>query len=73
MSTPDVRLHNDERACLLRAARQQLVRLKDEHDKLQEMARDEGSQAAADSAAVEIHCLQRGVAWLWRDQLAGDG
>lgn len=69
---PIVRMTNDARACLLRAARQQLLRLKDEHDQLQEMAVNDATQCAADEAAMEIACLQRGVAWLWRDQLADD-
>lgn len=68
---PD-RLGRDERACLLRAARLQLLALEDQFNRLQHLAGDEGSQAAADSAALELHCLQRAIAWVWRDQLPAD-
>lgn len=68
------RLSNEHRACLLRAARTQLLKLKDEHDALMSISGDgPAAQAAADSAALDLHCLQAAVAWLWRDQLAGDG
>lgn len=63
---------NSDRAALLRAARQQLLKLKDEHDQLLEMAVNDATQCAADDAATEIAALQRGVAWLWRDQMASD-
>lgn len=67
-------LGNAERACLLRAARIQLVALKDQHDKLEAMAATStDAQAAASSSALELGCLQRAVTWLWRDQLAADG
>jgi hypothetical protein len=63
------RLTNDERACLLRAARKQLLVLQDEFNRLCHLS----GTAAADSAALELGCLQRAVAWLWRDQRPGDG
>jgi hypothetical protein len=66
------RMPNDCRACLLRAARHELLTLKNEHNRLQEMAVDASTQAAADDTALEIGCLQRAVSWLWRDQLADD-
>lgn len=69
----DNRLGNVERACLLRAARVQLLVLKDQHDKLEQMAATSNdSRAAADSAAMELGCLQKAITWLWRDQLVGD-
>lgn len=66
------KLSSDERACLLRAARKQLLALEDEFNRLQHMAGD-GAKAAAGSAALELHCLKRSIAWLWRDQTPGDG
>jgi hypothetical protein len=63
---------NVDRAALLRAARHALLRLKDDHDRLQEMAVSAETQAAADDTALEIASLQRAVAWLWRDQMASD-
>lgn len=67
------RLTNEHRACLLRAARNQLLKLADDHDRLVRLAGDDvGGMAAADSASIELHCLQQAVAWLWRDQLAND-
>jgi hypothetical protein len=67
--TADNRLSNEERACLLRAARKQLLVLQDEFNRLSHLP----GTAAADSSAMELGCLQRAVAWLWRDQRAGDG
>lgn len=67
------RLTNEHRACLLRAARTHLLKLADDHDRLLRIAGDDaGGIAAADSALIELHCLQHAVAWLWRDQLADD-
>lgn len=66
------RLCNTDRAALLRAARAELIKLKDQYDRLTMMAVDPSSSAGADSASLEIACLQRGIAWLWRDQLADD-
>lgn len=68
--TPD-RLGTDERSCLLRAARKQLLALEDEFNRLQHLSGGEDS-GAADSAAMELSCLQRAVAWLWRDHLPID-
>lgn len=70
-AAPD-KLTNEQRACLLRAARAQLLKLQDEFNRLNQLAGD-GNSAAADSAALELNCLQRAIAWLWRDQSAGDG
>lgn len=66
------KLGNDERACLLRAARKQLIALQDEFNRLEGMG-GEGAKAAAGSAALELHCLKRAITWLWRDQTPGDG
>lgn len=70
-ATPD-RMSSDQRACLLRAARKQILALEDEYNRLVHIANDTGSPAA-DSAALELRCVQGAVAWLWRDQLPGDG
>lgn len=67
---PD-RLTDDQRSCLLRAARKQLLALEDEYNRLVHIANDAASPAA-DSAALELRCVQAGVAWLWRDQVPGD-
>lgn len=71
MSAAD-RLTGIERACLLRAARIQLLELQDQFNRLNHLAGDVDN-AAADSAAVEVACLQRAISWLWRDHRAGDG
>lgn len=66
------RMANSDRAAVLRAARTALLKLKDDHERLQEMSVNAETQAAADDAAIEIASLQRAVAWLWRDQMASD-
>lgn len=63
------RLGDDERMCLLRAARAHLIKLLDDHHRLELLAATSSpAAAAADSAAVDVGCLQRGIAWLWRTQ-----
>lgn len=69
-AAPD-RLTMDERSCLLRAARKQLLALEDEYNRLVHLGGDT-TNPAADSAAMELRCVERGVAWLWRDHLPGD-
>jgi hypothetical protein len=69
---PVARMLNTDRACLLRAARMALLKLKSEHERLTEMAVNVETQVAADDTALEIASLQRAVAWLWRDQMASD-
>lgn len=54
-----------ERSCLLRAARRELSRLKDEHDHLQSI---QGAAEAAQSVDAEVDCLLRATSWLWRYQ-----
>ena len=58
---------DQERRCLLRAARAHMLKLLDDYSRLEALAKtSQGAQAAADSAAMELACLQRAVTWLWR-------
>ena len=59
-------LDEDARNCLLRAARAHLLKLKDDYNRLEQMAVNPIAIAAAESAAVDLACLQRAIAWLWR-------
>lgn len=61
------RLVTAERSCLLRAARNELLRLQSEHDRLTII-----SYAAACDVALEVRCLEKAIAWLWREQLGSD-
>lgn len=66
-ATPVDRLTMEQRSCLLRAARTQLLVLKDEHSRLTGM----DATSASDSALVEVRCLEGAISWLWRDQARG--
>lgn len=57
-------LRVSERTCLLRAARIELLRLKDEFYRLQDM---QSSEIVLLAAASEVDCLSKGIEWLWRD------
>lgn len=60
---------DQERRCLLRAARAHMLKLLDDYNRLEGLASTSTmAQAAADSAAQELACLQRGITWLWRTQ-----
>lgn len=61
------RLTSRERTCLLRAARIELLRLKDEFYRLEGM---QTSKAVLESAAAEVQCLSHGIEWLWHDGIA---
>lgn len=61
------RLTITERTCLLRAARIELLRLKDEFYRLQDMQAAEG---ALQSAAADVQCLSLAIEWIWRDGIA---
>lgn len=56
------RLTDRERTCLLRAARIELLRLKDEFYRLQDM---QASDAVIGCAAEEVQCLSLAIEWLW--------
>jgi hypothetical protein len=44
-----------------------MLKLLDDYSRLEALAKtSQGAQAAADSAAMELACLQRAVTWLWR-------
>ncbi len=63
-------LSDEDRMALLRAARAHLIKLLDDARRLEDLAQSSTmAQAASDSAAVELACLQRAIAWLWRTQL----
>lgn len=61
------RLTDHERTCLLRAARIELMRLKDEFYRLEVM---QTSQAVLESAAADVDCLSHGIEWLWHEGIA---
>lgn len=61
------RLTDSERTCLLRAARIELMRLKDEFYRLEVM---QASQPVLESAAADVNCLSHGIEWLWHEGIA---
>jgi hypothetical protein len=66
---PEEVLDSQERRCLLRAARAHMLKLLDDYNRLEGIAASSTmARAAADSAAQELACLQRGITWLWRTQ-----
>lgn len=58
-------LGNDERACLLRAARIQLAALQSELHRLEDLPAVYAAGPVA-AAQAELACLARAVGWLWR-------
>lgn len=62
----------EERACLLRAARAHILKLRDEFHRLEEMAGggNADAQAPMHCAVTELACVQRAVAKLWQEQLS---
>lgn len=62
----------EERACLLRAARAHILKLRDEYHRFEEMAGSghADAQAPMHSAVTELACTQRAVSKLWQEQMA---
>lgn len=65
LTTPEDPLPADSRACLLRAARKQLLDLQDELKRLEELPA-KYAQAPRAATQQEVDCLAIGIAWLWR-------
>jgi hypothetical protein len=57
-------LSDHERTCLLRAARIELMRLKDEFYRLQDM---QASKSVLESAGADVQCLSLAIEWLWHE------
>lgn len=67
LDPPDV-MGAEERACLLRAAREKLERLQDELKRLEFLPAIYAG-APTSACAAEIACLARGVSFLWRQHV----
>lgn len=59
----DAKLTVQERACLLRAAREKLAQMQDRFSALQELATKD---PYADVLLTEINCLTAAITWLWQ-------
>ena len=65
LDPPPERLGALERTCLLRAAREALLQLQDEHHRFTALPATH-VVVALESCKAEMECLTRGVNWLWR-------
>lgn len=55
----------EQRSCLLRAGRRQLLALEDEQNRHRTLDARYGG-AVIEATQMEIDCLQGAIAWLWR-------
>lgn len=56
----------EQRSCLLRAGRRQLLELEKELERHKHLDARYGA-AVVDATQAEMDCLQAGIAWLWRN------